>query len=167
MVKGVILVDLTDQGRRAIKDSPDRAEASKAEAAKLGLQVKDLFYTPGGPHDAAIVIEAEGPEPINKFMSSVQSLGNVKMKFVRAFSIEEMDCASKKSPSGSNQTFTSRPYAFSSFHNLRQIRGNHDRGRQGSNFSITNSINQDSRDVEVRHQIANSIYLFTSWCRRG
>jgi uncharacterized protein with GYD domain len=53
-------VDYTDQGRRAIKDSPDRAAASKAEAAKLGVQVKDLFYTPGGPHDAAIVIEAEG-----------------------------------------------------------------------------------------------------------
>ena len=90
MVKGVILVDWTDQGRRAIKDSPDRAEASKAEAAKLGLQVKELFYTPGGQHDAAIVIEAEGPEPINKFMSSVQSLGTVKMKFIRAFSVEEM-----------------------------------------------------------------------------
>jgi uncharacterized protein with GYD domain len=90
MVKGVILVDLTDQGRRAIKDSPDRAEASKAEAAKLGVQVKDFFYTPGGPHDAALVIEAEGPEPIHKLMSRVQSLGNVKMKFVRAFSIDEM-----------------------------------------------------------------------------
>src|SRR5262249_19393664 len=89
MAKGVILVDWTDQGRRTIKDSPDRAEAAKAEATKLGVQVKDLFYTPGGPHDAAIVIEAEGPEPINKLMSSVQSLGNVKMKFIRAFSIEE------------------------------------------------------------------------------
>ena len=90
MVKGVILVDWTDQGRRTIKDSPDRAEASKAEATKLGVQVKDLLYTPGGPHDAAMVIEAEGPEPINKFMANIQSLGNVKMKFVRAFSIEEM-----------------------------------------------------------------------------
>jgi len=90
MVKGVILVDYTDQGRRTIKDSPDRAEAAKAEAKKLGIQTKDLFYTPGGPHDAAIVIEAEGPEPINKFMVSVQSLGNVKMKFVRTFSIDEM-----------------------------------------------------------------------------
>ena len=46
--------------RRTIKDSPDRAEASKAEATKLGIQVKELFYTPGGAHDAAIVIEAEG-----------------------------------------------------------------------------------------------------------
>jgi uncharacterized protein with GYD domain len=32
----------------------------------------------------------KGPEPINKFMASVQSLGNVKMKFIRAFSVEEM-----------------------------------------------------------------------------
>ena len=90
MPRGVILVDYTDQGRRTIKDSPDRAEASKVEAAKLGVQVRDLFYTPGGPHDAAMVIEAEGPEPVNKFMSNIQSLGNVKMKFIRAFSIEEM-----------------------------------------------------------------------------
>jgi uncharacterized protein with GYD domain len=90
MPRGVILVDYTDQGRRTIKDSPDRAETSKAEAASLGINVKELFYTPGGPHDAAIIIEAEGPEPINKFMARVQALGNVKMKFVRAFSIEEM-----------------------------------------------------------------------------
>ena len=90
MVKGVILTDYTDQGRRAIKESPARAEAAKAEATKLGVNVKDLFYTPGGPHDAVIVIEAEGPEPIQKFMASVQSLGNVKLKFVRTFSIEEM-----------------------------------------------------------------------------
>ena len=88
--KGVILVDYTDQGRRAIKDSPNRAEAANAEAAKLGLKVKDIIFTPGGPHDAAIVVEAESREPIGKFMSSVQSLGNVKMKFIRAFSIEEM-----------------------------------------------------------------------------
>jgi uncharacterized protein with GYD domain len=43
MPKGVILVDYTDQGRCTIKDSPDRAEASKADAVKLGVQVKDIF----------------------------------------------------------------------------------------------------------------------------
>jgi len=37
------------------KTPPDRAEASK-----LGVQVKNFFYTPSGPHDAAIVIEVEG-----------------------------------------------------------------------------------------------------------
>jgi uncharacterized protein with GYD domain len=90
MVKGIILFDLTDQGRRGIKESPNRAEASIAEAKKLGVNVKDVHYTPGGEHGGAMVIEAEGPEPIHKFMASVQSLGNVKLKFVRTFSIEEM-----------------------------------------------------------------------------
>jgi uncharacterized protein with GYD domain len=37
-----------------------------------------------------MVIEAESPEPIHRFMTRIQSLGNVKMKFVRTFSIEEM-----------------------------------------------------------------------------
>ena len=90
MLKGIILVDYTDQGRRAINDSPNRAMEANAEAAKLGLQVKDILFTPGGQHDAAIVVEAESRDPIGKFMSSVQALGNVKMKFVRGFSIEEM-----------------------------------------------------------------------------
>ena len=85
MPKGVILVDYTDQGRCAIKDSPDRVEA-----AKLGVQVKDVLFTPGGSHDGALVVEAESPEPILKLMSSIQSAGYVKMTFVRTFSTEEM-----------------------------------------------------------------------------
>jgi uncharacterized protein with GYD domain len=85
MPKGVILVDYTDQGRCAIKDSPDRVEA-----AKLGVQVKDAFFTPGSQHDGALIVEAEAPEPILKLMSNIQSAGYVKMTFVRTFSIDEM-----------------------------------------------------------------------------
>ncbi len=90
MLKGVILVDYTDQGRRIIKESPDRAEAAIAQAKKLGVQVKEMLYTPGGPHDAAMVVESESREAICKFMSGIQSLGNVRMKFIRAFSLDEM-----------------------------------------------------------------------------
>ena len=90
MPTGVILADFTDQGRRALKDSPNRAEAAKAEAAKLGVKVKDLSYTPGGPHDIAVIVEAEGPGAIHKFMASEQAKGSVKMKFIRTFSIEEI-----------------------------------------------------------------------------
>ena len=46
MPKGLILVDWTDQGRRAIKDAPDRAEAAKAEATKLGHpSERHVLYT--------------------------------------------------------------------------------------------------------------------------
>ncbi|HXV80281.1 MAG TPA: GYD domain-containing protein [Candidatus Binatia bacterium] len=90
MPRGFILVDWTDQGRRAMKDAPDRFEAARAEANKLSVQIKEFFYTPSGSHDAIVLIEAEGPEPIGKYMSRVQALGNVKLKFVRTFSLEEM-----------------------------------------------------------------------------
>ncbi len=43
MPRGVILVDYTDQGRRAIKDSPDRAEASKAERRGWASRSKTSF----------------------------------------------------------------------------------------------------------------------------
>ncbi len=64
--------------------------AHNAEEAKLGLQVKDIYYTPGGQHNTAMIVEANAREPIGKFMSSVEALGNVKLKFIRAFSIQEM-----------------------------------------------------------------------------
>ena len=48
------------------KKSDEKPEAAKAEAAKLGGQVKDAFFTPGGSHDGALVVEAESPEPILK-----------------------------------------------------------------------------------------------------
>jgi uncharacterized protein with GYD domain len=90
MPRGFILVDWTDQGRRAMKDAPDRFEAAKPETSKLGVQIKEFFYTPSGSPDAIVQIEAEGPEAIAKYMSKVQALGNVKLKFIRSFSIEEM-----------------------------------------------------------------------------
>ena len=46
MPRGFILVDWTDQGRRAIKDAPDRFEAAKAEANKLSVQIKEFFIRP-------------------------------------------------------------------------------------------------------------------------
>ncbi len=63
MLKGIVLVDYTDQGRRAIKDSPNRAMEANAEAAKLGLQVRDILFTPGGQHDAAMIVEAARKSP--------------------------------------------------------------------------------------------------------
>jgi uncharacterized protein with GYD domain len=46
MVKGVILVDYTDQGRRTIKDSPDRAEASKQRQQNFVSRSESFFTRP-------------------------------------------------------------------------------------------------------------------------
>jgi hypothetical protein len=60
------------------------------ESTILDIRSRDIFFTPGGLRDAAIVIGAEGPEPINAFMTNVQSAGNVKFEFIRAHAIGEM-----------------------------------------------------------------------------
>jgi uncharacterized protein with GYD domain len=103
MVKGIILVEHTAQGRLTIKDSPDRLEAVKTEASKLGIHVRDVFYiapTRGlrdyiyqktALHDAEMIVEAEDIGPIEEFVSSInRSSGFMNMEFAKTWSIEEM-----------------------------------------------------------------------------
>ena len=89
MPRGVILVDCTDQGRRTIKDSPDRAEAS-SRSGRNWMSRSKTSSIPKRAEGCCNDDQGDGPEPINKFMLSVQSLRNVKMEFFRAFSIEQM-----------------------------------------------------------------------------
>lgn len=43
MVKGVILVDYTDQGRRTIKDSPDRGGSVESGGSQIGRSGERAF----------------------------------------------------------------------------------------------------------------------------
>ena len=56
MATFISLLKFTDQGVRNIKDSPDRYEAFRAMAEKLGVRVKDLYYTVGH-YDIVAVME--------------------------------------------------------------------------------------------------------------
>lgn len=81
------LINLTDQGIRNVKDSPQRFEAFQAMAEKLGVKVKNVYYTLG-QYDMLVVIE--GPEEaVTAALLTVSSLGNVRTQALRAFSLEE------------------------------------------------------------------------------
>ena len=43
----VSLVNLTDQGVKNIKESPQRFEAYQAMAEKAGLKIESVYYTSG------------------------------------------------------------------------------------------------------------------------
>jgi uncharacterized protein with GYD domain len=47
MVTYVVVAKFTDQGAKAAKDSPKRAEAFKQMAKTFGVTVKDIFWTQG------------------------------------------------------------------------------------------------------------------------
>lgn len=84
----ITLANFTDQGARAIKDSPERFEAFKAMAEGAGVSVKSVHWTTGA-YD--LVLVAEGSEEALMTLNlKMAALGNVRTQTLRAFSISEM-----------------------------------------------------------------------------
>ena len=88
MATFISLLNFTDQGIRNIKDSPDRYEAFRAMAEKLGVRVKDLYYTVGH-YDIVAVMEGSD-EAVTTALLKVASLGNVRTETLRGFSLDDM-----------------------------------------------------------------------------
>ena len=83
----ISLVNFTDQGIKNIKESPDRLQAFRSMAEKMGLKVKDVYYTVGS-HDLVVISEGTG-EALTAALLKVRSLGNVRSQTMRGFSPEE------------------------------------------------------------------------------
>jgi len=84
----ITLANFTDQGARAIKESPNRYDAFKALAEGLGVKVKSVHWTEGA-YD--VVLITEGPEDaVMAAALKTASLGNIRTQTMRAFSAAEM-----------------------------------------------------------------------------
>ena len=88
MATFIALVNFTDQGLQNIKDSPKRAKAFGEMAKKLGVTVKDLYWTQG-QYDMVVTLEAADEATASSLMLSVGALGNVRGQTLRAFSRDE------------------------------------------------------------------------------
>jgi uncharacterized protein with GYD domain len=88
MATFISLLKFTDQGIRHVKESPDRYEAFRAMAEKLGVRVKDLYYTVGH-YDIVAVMEGSD-EAVTTALLKVGSLGNVRTETLRGFSLDDM-----------------------------------------------------------------------------
>jgi uncharacterized protein with GYD domain len=92
----ITLVSFTDQGARNIKESPNRAEVFQATAAKLGAQVKSIYWTTGH-YD--VIATLEGPEEaVLAAVATTASAGNVRTQTLRAFDATEMKKILSKLP---------------------------------------------------------------------
>jgi uncharacterized protein with GYD domain len=89
MVTYVVLANFTDQGIRAAKESPKRAEAFKKMAETFGITVKELFWTQGR-YDVVTVLDAPDELAAMTLSLSLGALGNVRTESLRAFSAAEM-----------------------------------------------------------------------------
>ena len=88
MATFISLLKFTDQGIRNVKDSTDRHEAFKAMAEKLGVTVKDNYYTVGH-YDIVLIMEGTD-EAVMTALLKVGALGNVRTETLRGFSLEDM-----------------------------------------------------------------------------
>ena len=88
MATFITLVNFTDQGVRSIKESPKRAEAFKAMAAKAGAKVKELYWTLGH-YDIVTIVEAPDTATATALGLAVASQGNVRTETLTAFPSDE------------------------------------------------------------------------------
>lgn len=86
----IMLGTFTEQGVRAAKDTTKRAQAARDLGKKVGVTVRDVYWTLGR-YDVALVAEAPDDETMTAFGLSIGSLGNVKTQTLRAFTSGEMD----------------------------------------------------------------------------
>ena len=84
----IALLRWTDQGIKQIKESPGRHEAGKRVLEAAGARVKAFYMVMGG-FDALAVWEAPDDETVARLALSVESKGDVRFEFLRAFTEDE------------------------------------------------------------------------------
>lgn len=95
MATFIVLGSFTDQGIRAVKDTTKRAEALRDLGKKVGVTIKELYWTMG-QYDVAAIVEAADEAAVTAFGLSAGASGNVRTQTLRAFSATEMAQVLKK-----------------------------------------------------------------------
>ena len=90
MATYILLGTFTDQGIRQIKDTTKRAEVVRAMGKKVGVTVKEFYWTLG-QYDVAAILDAPDEESITSLALSIGVLGNVRTHLLRAFTEKEID----------------------------------------------------------------------------
>lgn len=80
----IMLVNWTDQGAKAVKDSPRRLDAAKKALKDVGGEFKSFFMTMG-EFDMIGVYEAPDDAVAARFTLQVGQLGNVRTRTLKAF----------------------------------------------------------------------------------
>ena len=97
MATYVVLINFTDQGVRNVKQTTERAKAIAAAGSKLGVKVKETYWTLGAC-DAVLIADAPNDETMTALALGVSSLGNVRTQTMRAYSADEMNKILAKVP---------------------------------------------------------------------
>jgi uncharacterized protein with GYD domain len=90
MASYIVLGQFTDQGIHNVKKTTERAKTVKDTAKKMGVTVKEIYWTLGH-HDVVTIVEAPDDEAVTAFLLASGGQGNLRTQSLRAFSAAEMD----------------------------------------------------------------------------
>jgi uncharacterized protein with GYD domain len=84
----VVLSTLTDEGRKTIKEKPQRILEVNKELEKLGVKVKEQFAVLG-PYDFVNIVEAPDNNAVMRMSVELGARGSVQLLTLAAMPIEE------------------------------------------------------------------------------
>lgn len=84
----VILSTLTDEGRKTVKQKPERILEVNKELESMGIKVHKQFAVLG-PYDFVNIVEAPDNETVMKMSVEIGSRGSVQLLTLAAVPIEE------------------------------------------------------------------------------
>jgi uncharacterized protein with GYD domain len=97
MVTHVVLMKLTDQGIKDIKNAPQRIEASAKAIEAIGGKMTG-FYLTAGEYDYVAIVEMPSDDVGMTFLLGLGTAGNVRTTTLRAYTKEQFAEFVKKLP---------------------------------------------------------------------
>ncbi len=85
----VVLSKLTDDGRKTLKEKPERIFEVNKEVEKMGVKVLEQ-YAVLGPYDFVNIVEAPDNDTIFKMSIELGSRGTVELLSMPAMKVEEL-----------------------------------------------------------------------------
>ena len=93
----ISLVQFTDKGIQAAKETTQRVADWATRVQSMGVRVKEMYWTLG-EYDQVCVFEAPDDETAASVLLAADLLGNIRTQTLRAFTASEMNKILAKVP---------------------------------------------------------------------
>jgi len=97
MATHIVLMKLTEQGIKNIKDAPKRVDAASKAIEEMGGKMTGFYFTMG-EYDYVVIVEGLSDEAGASFLLKLGSLRNVRTTTLKAFTRQEFAGIVKKLP---------------------------------------------------------------------
>ena len=89
MATFITLIKFTQHGEEDVRHTVDRSDMFRQMAERVGVKVKDIYWTLGS-YDGAVIFEADDDETATALILGLGAKGSVKTLTLRAFDRDQM-----------------------------------------------------------------------------